>query len=208
MGGGSSKVDEEKVDENENQLVNVISPRAFTSIDVHGNSILSSVVILLVILSLMFLGYLLLKHYGCCGTTSRNNFPPGTEGRRRQESWYGMLNRGLWDQEIPFGDGYDRGIGYRNVEANRLPFVQNQVLPLAAPPHQVLPLAAPPPILPIKYANSEISTNAHVPPIIIQTTQPATPHYGFQSKEHEEFSSRKEPRRETFERLQSEIDKL
>ena len=198
MGGSESKVDEEKVDENENKLVNEISPRAFTSIDVHGNSVLSSVVILLVILSLMFLGYLLLKRYGCCGTTNRNTFPPRTEGRRRQESWYDMLNRGLWDQEIPFGDGYDRGIGYRNVEANRLPFVQNQVLPLAAPP----------PILPIKYANSEISTNAHAPPIIIQTTQPATPHYGFQSKEHEEYSPRKEPRRETFERLQSEIDKL
>ena len=199
MGGSESKVDEEKVDENENKLVNEISPRAFTSIDVHGNSVLSSVVILLVILSLMFLGYLLLKRYGCCGTTNRNTFPPGTEGRRRQESWYSMLNRGLWDQEIPFVDGYDRGIGYRNVEANRLPFVQNQVLPLAAPP----------PILPIKYANSEFSTNnTHAPPIIIQTTQPATPHYGYQSKEHEEFSSRKEPRRETFERLQSEIDKL
>jgi len=211
MGGGSSKVDEEKVDENENQLVNEISPRAFTSIDVHGNSILSSVVILLVILSLMFLGYLLLKRYGCCGTTSRNTGPPGIEDRRRQDPWYGMLNRALWDQEIPFADGYDRRIGYRNVEANRLPFVQNQVLPIAAPPHvnQMLPIAAPPPILPLKYANSEISTNnSHVPPIIIQTTQPATPHYGYQSKEHEEFSSRKEPRRETFERLQSEIDKL
>ena len=96
-------------------------------------------------------------------------------------------------------DGYDRGIGYRNVEANRLPFVPNHVLPLTAPP----------PILPIKYANSEFSTNnTHAPPIIIHTTQPATPHYGYQSKEHEEFSSRKEPRRETFERLQSEIDKL
>ena len=211
MGGGSSKVDEEKVDENENQLVNEISPKAFTSIDVHGNSILSSVVVLLVILSLMFLGYLLIKHYGCCGTTSRNNPPPGTVGRRRQEPWYGMLNRALWDQEIPFVDGYNRGIGYGNVEANRLPFVQNHVLPLAAPPpmNQVLPLAAPPPILPIKYANSEFSTNnTHAPPIIIHTTQPATPHYGYQSKEHEEFSSRKEPRRETFERLQSEIDKL
>ena len=205
MGGSESKVDEEKVDENENKLVNEISPRAFTSIDVHGNSVLSSIVILLVILALMFLGYLLLKRYGCCKTTSRNIFPPGTEGRRRQESWYGAVwpqNRGLFGQEIPFGsmtvDGYDRGVGYRNIEANRLPFVQNQVLPLAAPP----------PILPIKYANSEISTNAHAPPIIIQTTQPATPHYGFQSKEHEEYSPRKEPRRETFERLQSEIDKL
>ena len=130
MGGSESKVDEEKVDENENQLVNEISPRAFTSIDVHGNSILSSVVILLVILSLMFLGYLLLKRYGCCKTTSRNNFPPETEGRRRQESWYGAVwpqNRGLFGQEIPFGsmtvDGYDRGIGYRNVEANRLPLL-------------------------------------------------------------------------------------
>ena len=199
-------VDEEKVDENENQLVNEISPRAFTSIDVHGNSILSSVVILLVILSLMFLGYLLLKRYGCCGTTNRNTFPPGTEGRRGQESWYGMLNRGLWDQEIPFVDGYNRGIGYGNVEANRLPFVQNHVLPLAAPPpiNQVLPLAAPPPILPIKYANSEISTNTSAPPIIIQTT----PHHGYQSREHEEFSSRREPRRDAFKRLQGEIDKL
>ena len=56
MGGSESKVDEEKVDENENKVVNQISPAAFTSIDVHGNSVLSSIVILLVILSLVFLG--------------------------------------------------------------------------------------------------------------------------------------------------------
>ena len=96
-------------------------------------------------------------------------------------------------------DGYDRGIGYRNVEANRLPFVPNHVLPITAPP----------PILPLKYANSDISTNNHAPPIIIQTT----PHHGYQSRErenfhHEEFSPRKEPRREAFERLQGEIDKI
>ena len=204
MGGSESKVDEEKVDENENKVVNQISPAAFTSIDVHGNSVLSSIVILLVILSLVFLGYLLLKRYGCCKTYSRSNFPPRAEGHRRQESLYGALwsqNRGNFGHDLPFGsmtiDGYDRGIGYRNVEANRLPYAPNHVLPIAAPP----------PILPLTYANSNISTASQPPPIIIQTS----PHHQNREREnfpHEEFSPRKEVRREAYERLQGEIDKI
>ena len=205
MGGSESKVDEEKQDENENKLVNQISPRAFTSIDVHGNSVLSSIVILLVILSLVFLGYLLLKRYGCCKSSRSSNFPAGTEGHRRQESWYGGIwpnNHGLCGQEIPFGsmtvDGYDRGNRFRNVEAPRFPIAPNQVLSIAGPP----------PILPLRYenANSNIST-AQPPPIIIQTT----PHH--QNREREnfppaEFMPKKEARREAFERLQGDINKM
>ena len=215
MGGSDSKVEEEKTDENE--VINQISPRAFTSIDVHGSSVLTSIVVLLVILAFFFLMYLVLKRYGCCTSRTRGDFEPGTEGYRRANSWYGSVwpqNRGLFDQNIEFGsmpiEEYDRSSRHlRHVDRARY---------LNGPSH-VLPITGPPPMLPIKYDYANSASTTTNPPIIIQTAGPShrsTPHREreypsdrFLPKEAREIrDSILEARKEGFERLQEELDKM
>ena len=106
-------------------------------------------------------------------------------------------------------EGYDRGNRQlRGVDSDR--FLNG--------PNPVLPITGPAPVLPLKYdyANSISTTN---PPIIIQAAGPShrsTPHREreypsdrFLPKEARELrDSILEARKEGFERLQEELDKM
>ena len=157
MGGSASKTEEEKSDTNTNEVV--VAPRAFTSIDVHGNSVLTSVAVILVLLALASLAYFYFRRFRCC--KSGDTYPVGTEGHRRESSWYGEMwpqNRGLFSmgnfgtQGIDVGNWPIDGTGsYRpsRGDGSRFSTSPSSQIPLKYFPDSPTSSSLPPIVIPI-----------------------------------------------------------
>ena len=168
MGGSASKQEEEKSDTNTNEVV--VAPGAFTSIDVHGNSVLTSVAVILVLFALASLAYVYLRRLKCC--KSSGNHPAGTEGHRRETSWYGDVwpqNRGLFSMGSFGTPGIDVGSwpidgtgSFRTprVESTRFSTNPNPAIPLNYHPDSPTSTALPPIVIPIHQSPLQLQAPA------------------------------------------------